>query len=177
MKKFFATFLILLSFTAMGQKINKEILGLRVGGYGIPQRVSRMLDNKFNCYSSIYQKSSSYSIVASNIPFAGNSWDRLTVNITSNYHIAEIILLDVCGSKEDTDLTFYSFCSMLEEKYGKPQIDRINSKQWGEGTCVSIDRLESPSKSNPDKPFYRVELSYYDEKYSEQLSSDIFNEL
>lgn len=177
MKYILSLLLLSLSFFATGQNVNKNILGLKVGGFSYPQGVSRSLERKYQQSAYTYQKSSSYAVLAKDIPFAGYIWDKLTVNITSDYHIAEVILLEVCEHQESADMLFYDLSEKLEAKYGSPTINRINSKHWGEGTCVSIDRIEVPSSYDSSKSKYKVELSYYNEKYSAQLSSDIIDEL
>lgn len=176
MKKLVTLMLLGLSTFAWGQKINKNILGLQVGGYYTPQRVERVLESKYGRYATIYQHSSHYSVVADYIPFAGRKWDKVLINITSRSRIAEINLYEKFNSEEDAQFVFDNLQSMLKEKYGEPEINRVNSSHWGKRTCVSLSKTFKPSQKEGNGTYY-VELAYFDMEYSEQLETDIKDEL
>ena len=175
MKKNITLILLFLSSFAWGQKINKNILGLQVGGYYTPQRVERVIESKYGRYGTTYQHSSHYSVVAEYIPFAGRRWSVL-INITSRGRIAEINLYESFHSDEDAKMVFDDLQSMLNEKYGEPAINLINSCQWGKRVCVSLSKTFKPSQKDGMGKYY-VKLAYFDTEYSKQLETDILEEL
>lgn len=175
MKRIIALSLILLSSLCWGQKINKDIIGLRVGGYSFPESVERKIRVQYDKGCSIYQYSSYHSVTTYDIPFAGELWNKLTVKITNGNRIAEISFYKPYNSVMTARESFEKYHEMLKQKYGEPRNNQSNYSSWGEKTCVSIE-LTSKSTSSHGL-VYGVTITYYDEKYLQQIESDIIEEL
>lgn len=125
MKRFIALSLILLSTLCWGQKVNKDIIGLRVGGYSFPESVERKIRVQYDKGCSIYQYSSYHSVTTHDIPFAGELWNKLTVKITNGNRIAEISFYKPYNSVMTARESFEKYHEMLKTEVRRTQEQSI----------------------------------------------------
>lgn len=175
MKRIIALSILLLSTICWGQKVNKNIAGFTVGGYSNPQLACRHIETQYDQYASVNKFSSYHLVKTHNIPFAGKTWDNLTIKITNRNKVAEISFSDTYGSVLLARDTFEGFQAKLGEKYGAPKISQPNYFSWGDKTCVTLEQTSKLLRN--DSLVYMITITYYDEAYLKQLESDILKEL